>query len=61
MICIAIYAVLVQMVAFTDDIIRSILGVMGYTVLLCFSVERPAKNSASFNLKKSDDFYIFRI
>jgi hypothetical protein len=38
MICIAIYAVLVQTVAFTDDIIGSIWGVMGYTVLLCFSL-----------------------
>ena len=38
MICIAIYAVLVQTVSFTDDIIGSIWGVMGYTVLLCFSL-----------------------
>ncbi len=38
MICIGIYAVLVQTVAFTDDIIGSIWGVMGYTVLLCFSL-----------------------
>ena len=38
MICIAIYAVLVQTVAFSDDIIGSIWGVLGYTVLLCFSL-----------------------
>lgn len=38
MICIAIYAVLVRTVAFSDDIIGSIWGVMGYTVLLCFSL-----------------------
>ncbi len=38
MICIAIYAVLVQPVAFSEDIIGSIWGVMGYTVLLCFSL-----------------------
>ena len=38
MICIAIYAVLVQTVAFSEDIIGSIWGVMGYTVLLCFSL-----------------------
>ena len=38
MICIGIYAVLVQTVAFTDDIIGSIWGVMGYTVLLCFAL-----------------------
>ena len=35
-ICVGIYAVLVQSVAFSDDIIASIWGVMGYTVLLCF-------------------------
>lgn len=38
MICISIYAVLVQTVAFTDNIIGSIWGVMGYTVLLCFAL-----------------------
>lgn len=38
MICVGIYAVLVQTVSFTDDIIASIWGVMGYTVLLCFSL-----------------------
>ena len=38
MICVGIYVVLVQSVAFSDDIIASIWGVMGYTVLLCFSL-----------------------
>ncbi len=38
MICIGIYAVLIQTIAFTDDIIGSIWGIMGYTVLLCFSL-----------------------
>ena len=38
MICVGIYAVLIQSVAFTDDIIASIWGVMGYTVLLCFTL-----------------------
>ena len=37
-ICVGIYAVLVQSVAFSEDIIASIWGVMGYTVLLCFSL-----------------------
>ena len=37
-ICVGIYAVLVQSVAFLDDIIASIWGVMGYTVLLCFTL-----------------------
>ena len=38
MICVGIYAVLVQSVAFSEDIIASIWGVMGYTVLLCFTL-----------------------
>ena len=38
MICIGIYAVLVQNIAFTDHIIASIWGVLGYTVLLCFTL-----------------------
>ena len=37
-ICVGIYAVLVQSVAFSEDIIASIWGVMGYTVLLCFTL-----------------------
>ena len=32
MICVGIYAVLIQSIAFSDDIIGSIWGVMGYTV-----------------------------
>ena len=36
--CVGIYAVLIQSVAFSDDIIASIWGVMGYTVLLCFTL-----------------------
>lgn len=38
MICVGIYAVLIQSVAFSDDIIASIWSVMGYTVLLCFTL-----------------------
>lgn len=37
-ICVGIYAVLIQTVAFSEDIIASIWGVMGYTVLLCFTL-----------------------
>lgn len=37
-ICVGIYAVLIQSIAFSDDIIASIWGVMGYTVLLCFTL-----------------------
>ena len=38
LICVGIYAVMVQGIAFTDDEIGSIWGVMGYTVLLCFTL-----------------------
>ena len=38
LICVGIYAVMVQGIAFTDDVIGSIWGVMGYTVLLCFKL-----------------------
>ena len=38
MICIGIYAVLVQNISFTEHIIASIWGVLGYTVLLCFTL-----------------------
>lgn len=38
MICVGIYAVLIQNLAFSDDIISSIWGVMGYTVLLAFTL-----------------------
>ena len=38
MICVGIYAVLIQNIAFSDDIVMSIWGVLGYTVLLCFTL-----------------------
>ena len=38
LVCVAIYAVLVQRFTVSDDIIASIWSVMGYTVLLCFSL-----------------------
>lgn len=38
MICVGIYAVLIQSISYSDDIIRSIWIVMGYTVLLCFTL-----------------------
>lgn len=37
-ICVGIYAVLIQTIAFSGDIIGSIWSVMGYTVLLAFSL-----------------------
>ena len=38
MICIGIYAVLIHGVSFSDNILTSLWGVMGYTVLLCFTL-----------------------
>ena len=38
MVCIGIYAVLVQGISFSDNIMMSIWGVLGYTVLLCFTL-----------------------
>lgn len=38
MICVGIYAVMLQSVALTDDIIMSVWTVFGYTVLLCFTL-----------------------
>lgn len=38
MICVGIYAVLIQNMSFSDNIISSIWGVMGYTVLLAFTL-----------------------
>ena len=38
LVCVGIYAVLIQRVAFSQDIIASLWGVVGYTVLLCFTL-----------------------
>lgn len=38
MVCVGIYAVLIQSVAFSSDIIASIWKVMGYTILLAFTL-----------------------
>ena len=38
LVCVGIYAVLIQSVAFSQDIIASLWGVVGYTVLLCFTL-----------------------
>ena len=38
MICVGIYAVLIQNLSFSDNVISSIWGVMGYTVLLAFTL-----------------------
>ncbi|MCD8195783.1 MAG: hypothetical protein LUE24_01200 [Lachnospiraceae bacterium] len=46
-ICVGIYAVLVQSVSVTDDIISSLWGVMGYTVLLVFALFKTGSISKS--------------
>lgn len=38
LICVAIYAVLIQNVAISGDAINSIWSIVGYTVLLCFTL-----------------------
>lgn len=38
MVCVGIYAVLIQSVAFSTDIIGSLWGVLGYTILLAFTL-----------------------
>lgn len=38
MICVGIYAVLINDMAMSDDVIMAIWGIMGYTVLLCFTL-----------------------
>ena len=38
LVCVGIYAVLIQGVAFSQAIIASLWGVVGYTVLLCFTL-----------------------
>lgn len=38
MICVGIYAVLIRGTSFSSDIVASLWGVMGYTVLLCFAL-----------------------
>ena len=38
LVCVGIYAVLIQSVAFSQDIIASLWGVVGYTVLLRFTL-----------------------
>ena len=38
MICVGIYAVLIQTISYSSDIIMNIWGVLGYTLLLCVSL-----------------------
>ena len=52
-ICVGIYAVLVQSLAFTDDIIADIWGIMGYTVLLCFTLFKTGTLAKSVTSRKN--------
>lgn len=47
MICVGIYAVLIQGVAISSDIIGSLWGIAGYTVLLCFTLFKTSSLSKS--------------
>ena len=47
MVCVGIYAVLIQTVAFSSDIIGSLWGVMGYTILLAFTLFKTGAVSKS--------------
>ena len=47
LICVAIYAVLIQSVAISGDAINSIWGIVGYTVLLCFSLFKTSSVTKS--------------
>jgi len=47
LICVAIYAVLIQNVSISDDAIASIWGIVGYTVLLCFTLFKTSSIARS--------------
>ena len=47
MVCIAIYAVLIQSIAVDSDPMGAIWGCVGYTVLLCFTLFKTGSLSKS--------------
>ena len=47
MVCVGIYAVLVQSIAIDEDIIKAIWTCVGYTVLLCFSLFKTSSMAKS--------------
>ena len=47
LICVAVYAVLIQNVAISGDAINSIWSIVGYTVLLCFSLFKTSSVAKS--------------
>lgn len=51
MVCVGIYAVLVQSIAIDEDIIKAVWTCVGYTVLLCFSLFKTSSMAKSlFNV-----------
>ena len=46
-VCVAVYAVLVQSIAVETDVIKAIWTCIGYTVLLCFTLFRTSSLSKS--------------
>ena len=52
MICLGIYAVLIKNVTFSDHVIASMWGIVGYTVLLCFTLFKSGSLAKSiFNAR----------
>lgn len=47
LICVGIYAVLIQNVAISDDVVASVWGIVGYTVLLCFTLFKSSSLARS--------------
>ena len=47
MVVVGIYAVMIQTISITDDIIMSIWTVFGYTILLCFTLFKTGSLSKS--------------
>ena len=47
MVCVGIYAVLVQSIAIDEDIIKAVWTCVGYTVLLCFTLFKTSSMAKS--------------
>ena len=47
MVCVAIYALLVAGIQYSDNLSSSLFGVMAYTVILCFSLFKTGSLSKS--------------
>ena len=47
MVCVGIYAVLIQSIAFSSDIIGTLWGIVGYTILLAFTLFKTGSEAKS--------------